>query len=283
MKELPNPYEIPEGIKEESLILNGKRVHYLEGGKGEAVLFVHGWLNSSDGFKKIISNFPKNYHCFAPDLPGFGIKNKASDDMDYKEDIYAYVDFIHSFLKEKKLSKAGLVGTSFGATICLEFALKYPNEVSKLVIFEPSLGGKDLSISVRFMLKLSRIRQTWKLLRWIVVQGVKLDKLIISSKIDKENQDTMLLEYKGGSLRAAAESAQDLEKGIDFRRYKEINCPTLLIYTNLKNPFASKKTMGNLSKVIRNIKVISKPEFSHVFIRENPGKFSQLVIDFLEE
>lgn len=268
-------------VEEKTTSINGKTVHYLESGEGNPIIFIHGWLNSSDGFKKIISNFSKNYHCFAPDLPGFGIKGKVLEDLDCKEDTYTYVDFIHSFLKEKKLSKASLVGTSFGATICLEFALKYPSEVSKVVIFEPSLGGKDLSISVRLMLKLSRIRPTWKLLRWIVVQGVRLDKLIINTKIDSKNQNAMLLEYEGGSLRAAAESAQDLEKGFNYKRYMKLNCPTLLIYTNLKNPFVSMKTMENLSKVIRNIKVVSRPEFSHVFIREDPDEFNGLVVDFL--
>ncbi|TET83060.1 MAG: alpha/beta hydrolase, partial [Desulfobacteraceae bacterium] len=45
---------------------------YLEGGKGETILFVHGFGAEKDRWGTFLPAFSKSYRLIVPDLPGFG-------------------------------------------------------------------------------------------------------------------------------------------------------------------------------------------------------------------
>ena len=54
------------------LELNGARVHYLSEGSGPTVLLLHGNPAWSFLYRKIIAGLRDEFHCVAPDFPGYG-------------------------------------------------------------------------------------------------------------------------------------------------------------------------------------------------------------------
>ncbi|WP_316633102.1 alpha/beta fold hydrolase [uncultured Flavobacterium sp.] len=52
------------------------KIHYLDEGSGQVLLFVHGNPNWSFGYRKLIQHFSKNYRCVAIDHIGFGLSEK---------------------------------------------------------------------------------------------------------------------------------------------------------------------------------------------------------------
>jgi haloalkane dehalogenase len=68
----------------ESQYLNveGGRLHYIDAGEGEVLLFVHGTPSWSFEYRNIIKGLSGSYRCIALDHIGFGLSDKP-EDYDY--------------------------------------------------------------------------------------------------------------------------------------------------------------------------------------------------------
>src|SRR5690606_11815870 len=59
--------------------INGQKMHYIDVGQGEILLFVHGTPSWSFDFRKIIKNLSSHYRCIAIDHIGFGLSDKPKN------------------------------------------------------------------------------------------------------------------------------------------------------------------------------------------------------------
>ena len=66
-------------IKKKSLIVNNKRMTYVEEGIGKPLVFLHGNPPSSYIWRNIIAKLSKKYKCLAPDLIGIGDSDKLEN------------------------------------------------------------------------------------------------------------------------------------------------------------------------------------------------------------
>jgi len=55
------------------------KIHYLDEGKGETILFVHGTPTWSFLYRNYIKELSKNYRCIALDHLGFGLSDKPKN------------------------------------------------------------------------------------------------------------------------------------------------------------------------------------------------------------
>ncbi|MBD2664145.1 alpha/beta fold hydrolase [Richelia sinica] len=104
-----------------------------EVGEGIPIVFLHGaWHDSSQwvGVMKLLS---QHFHCFAPDLLGFG----ESENPNIHHSIDLQVECLRELLQALKLEKVYLVGNSLGGWIAASYTLKYPEEVYGLVLLAP--------------------------------------------------------------------------------------------------------------------------------------------------
>jgi pimeloyl-ACP methyl ester carboxylesterase len=115
--------------------LHGKQIHYVEQpGGGTPVVMLHGLPGTHKDFDPVIPKLP-GMHLFAIDRPGFGWSNGGW--LPYQDEI----DALHEFLGQLKISPAIVVGHSFGGTLALGLARRYPQDVAKLVLLAPGAGG----------------------------------------------------------------------------------------------------------------------------------------------
>src|SRR5262249_50527060 len=56
--------------------VNGSKIHYIDEGKGEPILFLHGNPTSSYLWRNVIPHLTNNARCIAPDLIGMGKSDK---------------------------------------------------------------------------------------------------------------------------------------------------------------------------------------------------------------
>jgi 4,5:9,10-diseco-3-hydroxy-5,9,17-trioxoandrosta-1(10),2-diene-4-oate hydrolase len=65
---------------------NGYRIHYLDEGQGEVVVFLHGSGPGASGHSNFKGNYPRlveaGYRCIIPDHIGYGFSDKP-DDVDH--------------------------------------------------------------------------------------------------------------------------------------------------------------------------------------------------------
>lgn len=114
----------------------GYRVQYAEGGKGPAVLLVHGLGVARWSFQKLAEHMAANgYHVFLPDIPGQGDTDRSAK-RNYS--MPSQADYLQRFLVARKLKKILVVGNSMGGHIAVSLALRHPKSVSKLVLISPS-------------------------------------------------------------------------------------------------------------------------------------------------
>ncbi len=108
-------------------------VRYLEGGKGEPLLFLHGagGMTAEDPF---LAALAARHHVFAPFLPGYGDTAECGEIRDM-------LDFtLHTFDVAEALGLRDpvLVGHSMGGMIAAEMAAIAPNDVSRLALIAPA-------------------------------------------------------------------------------------------------------------------------------------------------
>jgi pimeloyl-ACP methyl ester carboxylesterase len=115
--------------------VDGARLYYEECGSGSkaVVLLDDGVVNSAvwDDVWPIVC---KQFHVIRYDRRGYG-RSPATKKPYYEADDVA------ALLHDRKVFQAALVGSSHGGNIALSFALRYPAQVSDLVLVGPEAEG----------------------------------------------------------------------------------------------------------------------------------------------
>lgn len=110
--------------------MNDIQLHYIEQGQGQPLILLHGNGESSDYFVHQIAYFCHDYRVIALDTRGHGQSPRGEKPFTIKQ----FAEDLHDFMNEKGIAKAILLGFSDGGNIALEFALKYPERVEKLIL-----------------------------------------------------------------------------------------------------------------------------------------------------
>lgn len=117
---------------------------YIDTGKGEPIVFIHGNMSSSVHFEPLIEKLCDKYRCVAPDLRGFGDStyNNRFDSLD------ELADDVAKFMDALKIKSAFIVGWSTGGGVALKLAAEHGDKVKSLFIIEGA-GHKGYPIYVK--------------------------------------------------------------------------------------------------------------------------------------
>ncbi|MCJ7687238.1 MAG: alpha/beta fold hydrolase [Desulfobacteraceae bacterium] len=124
------------GLKQHSIYVNGLRIEYLEGGKGDALVLLHGFGANKDNWTRFAKHLSSHFRVIAPDLPGFG-ESSLAPDGDYT--IRAQAERLKAFLRALGIKSLHLVGNSMGGNIAGVYASLYPKDLKSLLLIAP--GG----------------------------------------------------------------------------------------------------------------------------------------------
>jgi len=113
--------------------------HYLTAGNPDEsiVVFLHGFMGSSNDWKQVISFLKKDFYCIALDLPGHG-KTPIKENLSFE----SVADTIIQFLDGLGIKKTHLVGYSMGGRLAMYLALEYSEFFDKVVLESASPGLK---------------------------------------------------------------------------------------------------------------------------------------------
>ncbi len=108
---------------------------YTEGGKGDALILIHGFGGDKDNFTRMAGRLTKRFRIIIPDLPGFG---DATRDPSTQYLMSDQVERLHSFCRALNLKRVILGGNSMGGFIAAQYASKFPEEVAALWLLAPA-------------------------------------------------------------------------------------------------------------------------------------------------
>jgi pimeloyl-ACP methyl ester carboxylesterase len=117
--------------------VDGVRLHYFIAGKGDPIVLLHGYAETSHMWLPLIAKLADKHTVIAPDLRGFG-ESSAPPDGYTKA---AMARDIHALMKSLKYDRIRLVGHDIGLMVAYAYAAQYPDEVSRLVLMEAFLPG----------------------------------------------------------------------------------------------------------------------------------------------
>ena len=121
--------------KIQALEINSTTLHYLECGKGEPLVFVHGGLGDLHIFQAQVQAFAASFRVIAYSRR-FSPPNAPPRETDVNP-LSSHVADLRALIGQLKVAPAHLVGNSDGAYIALALALEHPELVRSLVLGEP--------------------------------------------------------------------------------------------------------------------------------------------------
>ena len=113
------------------LPLNMGEMHYIDEGRGEPVVMVHGNPTWSFLYRHLIKGLSKDYRCIAMDHIGFGLSDKPWDSSYYPED---HAKNLEQLINKLDLKDVTLVVQDWGGPIGLSYAINSPENVKRLII-----------------------------------------------------------------------------------------------------------------------------------------------------
>ena len=112
--------------------LNPYKLHYLDEGEGEVLLFVHGNPTWSFYYRNLIQNFRGRYRCVAPDHIGCGFSDKPQC---YSYTLTTHIDNLEKLVGYLGLTNITLVVHDWGGAIGMGLAVRKPELIKRIVLF----------------------------------------------------------------------------------------------------------------------------------------------------
>ncbi len=256
-------------MKEKIIFVDGIRCFYLEAGKGQPAIFLHGWGGSSKSLIKPIENLSRQFLIFSPDLPGFG--KTSPPQVPWK--VANFSHFIIKFANTLKIKNFFLIGHSFGGRIAIKIAANQPEKIKKLVLCNASgIEPKNLIKKYTFI----AIAKFGKIL--FLIWPLCLFKNFARKFLYKlaREQDYFLTK---GTMHQTFKRiiTEDLSKDLE-----KITVPTLILWgeKDKQTPPPFGKTMHQL---IKNSQFIVIPKATHGLPFLKPKTFARRISVFFKK
>lgn len=121
----------------------GFAMHYIDEGKGETLLFLHGEPTWGYLFRHQIASLKDKYRVVVPDHMGFG-KSETPDHRTYF--LQDHIDNLEAFVMDLDLTDVTLVMHDFGGPVGMGLAIRHPDRIKQIIsVNGPTpLGQRDL-------------------------------------------------------------------------------------------------------------------------------------------
>jgi haloalkane dehalogenase len=115
--------------------VHGSRMHYIDTGRGETVLFLHGNPVWSYIWRKVLPHVSPTARCVAPDLIGMGLSDKPA----IKYTFLDQVRYVEGFIKQLGLERITLVLHDWGCMIGFYVAMRQERNIRGVAFMEAML------------------------------------------------------------------------------------------------------------------------------------------------
>jgi len=221
------------------------------------LIMIHGWTKEgSDSFSETVKFLKDDFEINLIDLPGF--KKPL-------ERPYSFDDYLNYLEAQINLDQFYLLGHSFGGALAMLYALKHPEKIKKLILYNPAII-REKNLKIKISLFLSKI---FKFFKKIIPQKIfyflkKAYYKFIVQSYDYFNADENLKKTFSNIVK------------VDLRNLaKDLKVKTILLWS--KN---DKFTPLRHGKILKNL--IPGAELividgGHSFHKEKPEEFAKIL------
>ena len=239
--------------------------YYVEEGKGNPIILLHGLFGALSNWKSVVSYFSKTNRIIIPRIP--------ITEVDVKEaNLESITEYIIKFINKLKLKNFTLIGNSLGGHVGLMYSILHPKKVKKLILtgssglYENSFGGSYPKRGDYNFIN-DRINYTF------------YNPNILSKKYVDEIFKTLNDNAKCLNIITIARSAQ--RNNLARKLYK-IKCPTLLVW-GLNDTIPPPSVAHQFNNLIPNSTLKFIDKCCHAPMMEKPKIFNKLIEPFIRE
>ena len=124
--------------------------HYIEAGQGAPLILLHGNGEDSSYFGGQFGVFAQYYHVYALDTRGHGKTPRGEAPFTIRQ----FAEDLLGFLDTRGIERAHLLGFSDGGNIAMDFALRHPERVDRLILNGANLSPAGAKRSVQIPIEL---------------------------------------------------------------------------------------------------------------------------------
>ncbi len=269
---------LPEG--QYASCANGYKIHYLDEGQGDVVVFLHGSGPGASGHSNFKGNYPflveAGYRCIIPDHIGYGFSDKP-DDVDHP--LSFFVECIKQTLDVAGVETCTLVGNSLGGAIAIGLALDYPELVEKLILMAP--GGLSELAEYQKMPGMQKVFQVFgsgepvtpEVMKDLFATGLMYNPEHATDELVAERMQIM--QIMNGHV------MQTMQVPVLVDRLSEIRCPVLGFWGMDERMMPEEGIMA-MVKNIPHMRTVLVNECGHWVMVEHEGMFNRTCLDFLQ-
>lgn len=269
---------------------DGAELSYISAGKGKPLVLIHGWSQSAEQFKYQVPVLAERYHVIAVDLRGHGKSAKVN----YGYRISRLSKDIQELIDALQLEKPHLLGHSMGCSVIWSYLdLFGSNGIERLILVDQSPLHTSRSHWNNQELEESGATVTCEQLN-AAIQALESDiaeeftrnslAAMVTAAMPKEQFEWMV-ECNLQCPRAIAATLLYNQFHTDWRdQIVQIRKPTLII--GGRKSYTPWRSQVWISQSIPDSKleIFEAAEGGgHFMFIENPEKFNQQVLNFLEE
>ena len=263
---------------------HGIDFHVEDRGNGTPLVLLHGFTGSSALWISVGDDLARHHRVIAIDLIGHGASSAPHDPSRYAFE--RALDDLVDIARQLGLSRAAWLGYSLGGRLALGLSLRYPSQVSSLILESATPGIQHEEERLR------RSAADEILARGIEDCGVEAfvadwerlpmweSQRALPDEVLQHQRELRLRNHASGlanCLRGMGQGAQPSY----WDRLAEIHVPVLLIAGSLDRKFAG--IAGQMGIRIPGATLSLVPGAGHAVHLERPEQFAALIRDFLSE
>jgi len=212
------------------------------------------------------------------DILGHGKSDSPQDPLRYS--IEQVAADLKEILKKLKIKKTHILGYSMGGRLALTFAVRYPQNVSSLILESSSPGLEK------------RIKKDEALANFIVKEGVevfvdywqKLPLFFTQQSLPINTRETIRNQRLNNNTIGLANSLRGMGTGKQPSWWDYLNLLNIPIYIMVGEKDAKFCQIANkMIKKLPNAKTMIVEKTGHAIHVENQDFFGKMIIDFLKD
>ncbi len=263
------------------------KLHYVDEGQGEPLVFIHGTPSWSFVYRRLIKAFSPSHRCIAPDHLGFGLSEKPSG-ADYSPQAHALR--LESLLNSLSLERMTLVVHDFGGPIGLCYALKYPEKIVRVVIANTWLWSLEKEASAQ---QANKILNSW-LGRFLYLQLNISPRLLFKEGIAQKKQFSKAVHKHYTAVFPTPDSRQSLYQiglglvgASDWYKQLEKQLPLLqdkpaLLLWGLKDKYFQEFFLKKWEQALPGARTVPLENAGHFIQEDAPEQVQKAISSFLK-
>ena len=259
--------------------VNDARLYYEDRGDGDLLLLIHAGVTDNRMWNDQFDVFARDYRVIRYDMRGFGKSMVPPLPFSSYEDVSGLLSFIG-------VERAYVIGQSFGGYVAIDFALAHPEMVEALILGSPNVSGYEPGEELRRFgaeeeeaLEKGNLEAATETNLRMWVDGPHRSPDQVDAAV-RERVREMQMQIFDMSWPEGVEEIDLSPPAIT--RLDEIRVPTLVIVGD-QDVSEFLELADTVAEKIESAHKVIIPGAAHLPNMEQPGKYNETVLEFLEE